>query len=75
MGDAWFAPNGITNIFSCAEMTKRYRIISDLLVEKAFIVHLPKRKVKFEERKNGFYVFIQNKFKIPEKIPGKVKNV
>ena len=74
-GEAWFAPNGITNIFSYAEMAKRYRITSDSSVEKAFTVHLPQKKVKFEEIENGLYVFIPNKFKIPEKMPEKFKNV
>jgi hypothetical protein len=74
-GEAWFAPNGITNIFSYAEMAKRYRITSDSSVEKAFTVHLPQKKVKFEEIENGLYVFIPKKFKIPEKMPEKFKNV
>jgi hypothetical protein len=74
-GEAWFAPNSITNIFSYAEMTKRYKITSDLSVKKAFTIHLPQKKVKFEGIKNGLYVFIPKKFKIPETMPEKFKNV
>ena len=33
------------------------------------------KKVKFEEIKNGLNVFIPNKFKIPERMPEKFKNV
>jgi hypothetical protein len=62
-GEAWFAPDGITNIFSYAEMAKRYRITSDSAADKAFIVHLPDKEVRFEEFENGLYVFIPKKYK------------
>jgi hypothetical protein len=35
-GEAWFASNGITNIFSYAEMAKTYKITSDSSIDKAF---------------------------------------
>ena len=45
-GEAWFAPDGLTNIFSFAEMAARYRVTSDSAAENAFFVHLPDKKVK-----------------------------
>jgi hypothetical protein len=41
-------------------------------VEKAFIVHLSQKKIKFE---NDVYVFIPNKFKNPDKMSEKFNNV
>jgi hypothetical protein len=60
-GEAWYAPNAITNIFSFAEMADKYRITTDSAVEKAFTVHLPEKKVRFEQNKNGLYVYIPKK--------------
>ena len=62
-GEAWFAPNGITNIFSYSEMAKKYKITSDSSIDKAFTVHLPDRKVRFEELNNGLYVFIPKQYR------------
>ena len=36
-GEAWFAPDRLTNIFSFAEMAARYRVTSDSAVENAFL--------------------------------------
>jgi hypothetical protein len=52
-GKAWFASDGLTNIFSYAEMAERYKITTDSEVENAFIVHLPDKKVKFEKNENN----------------------
>ena len=62
-GEAWFAPNGITNIFSYSEMAKKYKITSDSSIDTAFTVHLPERKVRFEELDNGLYVFIPKQYR------------
>jgi hypothetical protein len=62
-GEALFAPDGLTNIFSYAEMAERYKITTDSEVENAFIVHLPDKKVKFEKNENNLYVFIPKKEK------------
>ena len=62
-GEAWFAPNGITNIFSHSEMAKKYKITSDSSIDTAFTVHLPDRKVRFEELDNGLNVFIPKQYR------------
>jgi hypothetical protein len=54
-GKVWFNPNAITNIFSFAQMEDKYRITYDSAVEKAFMIHLPDRQVKFKRSKNGLY--------------------
>ena len=55
-GEAWFAPNSMTNIFSYAEMADRYRITYDNEHDDSFCVHLPHKKVKFT-RENGLYLY------------------
>jgi hypothetical protein len=44
-GEAWFNPEANTNIFSYAEMAKKYRIASDSKHDYAFTVRLPNKKV------------------------------
>ncbi len=56
-GDAWYGPNAITNIFSFPEMANRYQITTDSSVDKAFIVHMPEKKVHFELDENKLYVY------------------
>ena len=46
-GEVWYHPSAITNTFSFAEMEDKYRITYDSSVEKAFIIHLPDKQVKF----------------------------
>jgi hypothetical protein len=54
------------------QLCRRYRITSDSSVEKAFIVHLSQKKIKFG---NDLYVFIPNKFKNPDKMSEEFNNV
>jgi hypothetical protein len=56
-------PDGLTNIFSYAEMAERYKITTDSEGENAFIVHLPDKKVKFEKNENNLYVYTPKKVK------------
>ena len=56
-GEVWYKPEAITNIFSFTEMEDKYRITYDSSIEKAFVVHLPHKKVKFM-RHNGLYYHI-----------------
>jgi hypothetical protein len=55
-GEAWFNPEAITNIFSYTEMAKKYQISSDSRHDDAFTVHLPNKKIRFEQTGNGLYV-------------------
>jgi hypothetical protein len=57
-GDAWYNANGMTNIFSYAEMAQRYRITSDSAEEDSFTVHLPHKQVKFVKNALGLYVYM-----------------
>ena len=56
-GKVWYDPNAITNIFSFAEMEKKYRITYDSTIEKAFIIHLPNKQLKFIQSNNGHYFY------------------
>jgi hypothetical protein len=47
-----------TNIFSYADMAKKYKITRDSSIDKVFTAHLPDKKVRFEELDNGLHVFI-----------------
>ncbi len=58
LGDAWYNANGMTNIFSYAEMAQRYHIASDSAEEDSFTVHLPHKQVKFVKNALGLYVYI-----------------
>ena len=59
-GESWFNPNSMTNIFSMAEMTDKYRVTFDSDVEDAFIVHLPEKQIKFPRISNGLYAMNPN---------------
>ena len=54
-GQVWFDKNAITNIFSFAEMEDQYQITYDSSKEKAFIVHMPDKQIKFRRSDNGLY--------------------
>jgi Reverse transcriptase (RNA-dependent DNA polymerase) len=56
-GTVWYDPDAITNIFSYAEMEDKYKITYDSSKEKAFIVHLPNKQVKFIRSGNGLYYY------------------
>ena len=56
-GKVWFKDQAITNIFSYAEMSDKYRITYDSKDDDAFIVHLPEQPVRFERLGNNLYVF------------------
>ena len=55
-GDVWFSTEAITNIFSNAEVRKRYDIVYDTREECAYRVYLPDRVVKFTENEAGLHV-------------------
>jgi Reverse transcriptase (RNA-dependent DNA polymerase) len=56
-GDVWYNSKAITNIFSFAEMEDKHKITYDSSNEKAFIVHLPDKDVRFKRNHNGLYYF------------------
>ena len=56
-GEVWFHPNAITNIFSFAEIEDKHHITYNSKSEKAFIVHLPNKQVKFKRSSNGLYYY------------------
>jgi hypothetical protein len=53
----WYVPQAITNTFSLAELEKKHHVAYDTNIEKAFIVHLPTRQVKFVKSEDGLYYF------------------
>ena len=55
LGTQWFSKNAITNIISLADITKNYRVTMDTDKEKAMIIHLDNRKIKFNEMPGGLY--------------------
>ncbi len=55
-GTVWFNPHAITNIFSTAEMASRYKITYDSSKERASLVHVDGKPVRFEETASGLYV-------------------
>jgi hypothetical protein len=59
-GEVWYDPNAIANIFSLAEMEKKYCITYNSLKEKAFVVHLPNKKLRFMQSDNGIYIYKPN---------------
>ena len=56
-GEVWFHPKAITNIFSFAEMEDKHNITYNSKSEKAFVVHLPHKKVRFKRSSNRIILF------------------
>ena len=59
-GEVWYDPNAIANIFSLAEMEKKYCITYNSSKEKAFVVDLPNKKLKFMQSNNGLFIYKPN---------------
>ena len=55
LGTHWFDPQAVTNIISLADISKKYRVTLDTMKEKAMIVHLKDKLVKFNELPEGLY--------------------
>ena len=55
LGKVWYNENSMTNIISRKDMNKKYRVTMDSKEEKAFLVHLPNKIVRFKEHSNGLY--------------------
>ena len=55
-GTVWYDEDAITNIFSFAEMEDKYRITYNSAKEKAFIMHMLHKTVKFTKSPQGLYL-------------------
>ena len=55
LGTHWFNPKWITNIISLAHMANHFPVTYDSGKEKAFLVHMPNKIVKFKQMNNGLY--------------------
>ena len=53
--NVWFNKNSITNIISLKDMTSKFRVTLDSDKEKALLVHMPDKIVKFKQMRNGLY--------------------
>jgi hypothetical protein len=62
-GKVWYADTAMTNVFSLANMERKYRITYDSMKESAFTVHTDKGPLKFTKGPENLYYF---KPKIPE---------
>jgi hypothetical protein len=59
-GEVWYDEKAITNIFSFALMEDKYKITYDSTKQKAFVVHLPNKQIRFTQSKNGLYYYKPN---------------
>ena len=55
LGEHWFNKDSMTNIIALKDMTARFRVTMDSSREKAFLVHLPDKIVKFKQLSNEIY--------------------
>ena len=55
LGTHWFYSNAITNIISLADISEMFRVTMDTQKEKALIVHMDDKKVKFPHMLGGLY--------------------
>ena len=51
----WFDEDAMTNVFSLANMVKRYRVTFDSSKENAFVVHTNEGPVRFSVTKDNLY--------------------
>ena len=61
-GEVWYNPNLPTNIFSFSELNKKHEISYDSTKEKAFLIHLPTKIIKFKMTTNGLYAYKPNEY-------------
>ena len=55
LGECCFNKDSITNIIALSDITDKFRVTMDTANEKAMLIHLPDRIVKFEQMSNGLY--------------------
>ena len=56
-GTVWYDDKAIANIFGLSDLKRRYRITYDSKKEDAFIVHMPKKNIKFKCNPEGLYQY------------------
>ena len=61
-GEVWYNPKLPTNIFSFSELNELHDITYDSKNEKAFVVHLKNKKIKFKKTTNGLYSYKPNEY-------------
>lgn len=74
LGTHWFSDNAITNVISLAHMADKFRVTYDSDKEKAMIVHLPNKTVKFHQMKNGLYGRNPSHEDMPQKLKAQMIN-
>jgi hypothetical protein len=57
VGQTWFDPNQIANIFGFSHMVDKHRRTFDSDREDAFLVHSNEEVIKFERTEDGLYVY------------------
>jgi hypothetical protein len=55
LGKCWFNKDSITNIIAPSDMTAKFRVTMDSTAEKAMLIHLPDKVIKFWQMPNGLY--------------------
>jgi hypothetical protein len=55
LGECWFNKDSITNIIALSDMTAKFRVTMDSTAEKAMLIHLPDKVIKFWQMPNGLY--------------------
>ena len=55
LGSHWFNDDTITNIISLADISEKIRVAMDTQREKALIVHMDDKKIKFSQIPRGLY--------------------
>ena len=56
-GTVWYKPDAIANIFALGNMVGKHRVTFDSAKEDAFVVHTPRKQVKFiKDQKSNLYV-------------------
>ena len=57
LGQTWFDPTQIANIFGFSHMADKYRITFDSDQEDTFLVHSDKGGIKFKRTEDGLYAY------------------
>jgi hypothetical protein len=55
LGEHWFNKDSITNIMALCDVTEKFRVTMDSSKEKALLVHMPHKVLRFKQMKGGLY--------------------
>jgi hypothetical protein len=55
LGDHWYNEDSITNIMALCDVTDKFRVTMDSSKEKALLVHMPHKVIRFTQMKGGLY--------------------